>query len=225
MTHVFDTEDAKLYGIEAAIIIQNMRHWIMKNIANNSNYFDGKHWTYNSVKAWSDLFPYMKPSTIRRTLDRLVEVGFLVKGNYNKNPYDKTLWYAFSDAKSICENLNIDLAKMPNGVGKNDNSITDINAFNIKPDIIPDLPFKSENFQNAWSEWVEFRKEKKQKLTAKSVRLQLRDLGAVPEQEAIAMIEQSIKNGWTGLFPIKNKHNGNKGFDAAATLSAIYGDK
>jgi len=225
MTHSFDTNHAKLYGIEAAIVIHNMRYWIVKNIANGNNFFDGNYWTYNSVRAWSELFPYMKPSTIRRTLDKLVDVGFLVKGDYNRNPYDKTLWYAFSDYKSICEECHIDLAKSTNGVDKNDNSITNINHAINKPDIIHDLPHKSEMFLNAWSDWVEFRKQKKQTLTPKSIKFQLRDLGYVSESVAIAMIEQSIKNGWTGIFPVKNNQYGNKGLDTDAALRNIYGNQ
>lgn len=95
----------------------------------------------------------------------------------------------------------------------------------LPTEVIPNLPFKSENFLNAWRGWVEFRKQKKQKLTPKSIELQLRDLGVVTEHEAILMIEQSIKNGWTGIFPIKNKQHGQRGFDAAAAVSAIYGNK
>jgi len=70
------------------------------------------------------------------------------------------------------------------------------------------LPFESEQFAFAWNEWVEYRKEKKQKLTQKTKEMQLRTLGARPESEAIGMIGQSIQNGWTGLFEFKNKQNG-----------------
>jgi len=70
------------------------------------------------------------------------------------------------------------------------------------------LPFESDQFAFAWNEWVEYRKEKKQKLTQKTKEMQLRTLGARPESEAIGMIGQSIQNGWTGLFEFKNKQNG-----------------
>ncbi len=70
------------------------------------------------------------------------------------------------------------------------------------------LPFGSLEFSKAWSEWETHRKQLKKKLTPKTKEMQLRTLGAVPEQVAIDMINQSIGNGWTGLFELKNNGNG-----------------
>jgi hypothetical protein len=70
-------------------------------------------------------------------------------------------------------------------------------------------PFDDEQLQNAWIEWEQHRKEKKQKLTPLSVKKQLKFLDGRSKQEIIAIIDQSIMNGWTGLFELKN-HNGNK---------------
>jgi hypothetical protein len=40
--------------------------------------------------------------------------------------------------------------------------------------------------------------------------MQLRKLaGAASEKEACAILEQSITNGWEGLFPLKSNNNGN----------------
>lgn len=56
----------------------------------------------------------------------------------------------------------------------------------------------------AWSEWIQYRKEKKQKLTPSTAKKQIQFLGGRGDPEIVAIIEQSIKNGWTGLFEIKN---------------------
>jgi hypothetical protein len=54
----------------------------------------------------------------------------------------------------------------------------------------------------AWDEWVEFRKEKKARLTATTVTKQFELLASLSsEAEAIECIQQSIRNGWQGLFP------------------------
>jgi len=113
---------------------------------------------------------------------------------------------------------------------KHNNTIsnTSINTISNSPqvEVVPLLPFGSDEFLNAWKEWVEYRKQKKQKLTPKSIERQLKELGGRPEKEAIAMIEQSIMNGWTGIFEIKKQFNGQtKGFDAQAAINAIYGNK
>jgi hypothetical protein len=128
MTHQFDVEIAMTYGIEEAIIINNLQFWIRKNRANEKNSFDGRTWTYNSRKAMVDLFPYMTESKIRRIMESLVEKSVLVTGNYNKSSYDRTLWYAFND-ESKWQIEPIHLSKSANG---NDDLARPI------PDIKPD---------------------------------------------------------------------------------------
>lgn len=97
MVHYFDVQVASKYGVDCAIIIANFQHWIARNAANNINYHDGRHWTFNSQKALVQIFPYWSEGQIKRNLTKLVESGVLLVGNYNKNPFDKTNWYAFTD--------------------------------------------------------------------------------------------------------------------------------
>lgn len=119
--HYFDTEVAEKYGIQEAIIIQNLKFWIEKNMANEKNQHDGHTWTYNSVKAWSILLPYMSEKQIRAKLKKLEDDGILIAGNYNKSSYDRTKWYAFADEelwfgrKSICPEEDYHLPKRENG--------------------------------------------------------------------------------------------------------------
>lgn len=157
MYHTFDTEIAKKYGINAAIIYQNFLFWICQNKANGRHFFDGRYWTYNSIKALSELFPYLTVDQIRRALDKLVDSGVLVKGNYNKSAYDRTCWYAFAEEpldlqaiedtvnkaesedkkdnsiNSTCEKKEIDSAKKDFPFGNNAEPIPDIKP-NIKLD-------------------------------------------------------------------------------------------
>ena len=57
MTHQFDTEIAKEYGVDIAIVVSNIAFWLQKNKANGKHIHDGKVWTYNSTKAFKELFP------------------------------------------------------------------------------------------------------------------------------------------------------------------------
>ena len=68
MTHQFDAGIAEIYGVEIAIMVQNFAFWIAKNKANNRNFYEGKTWTYNTIKAFNELFPYWSESQIRRIL-------------------------------------------------------------------------------------------------------------------------------------------------------------
>ena len=69
-----------------------------------------------------------------------------------------------------------------------------------KEEIEMDLPFKSEKFAEAWDMWLGHRREKKKRLTKSTATMQLKAMEEIGEFRAIAMINYSIKNGWTGLF-------------------------
>ena len=127
--HSFNTRIAKDIGIVPAIILNNLDYWLEKNIANNKHYYDGSYWTYNSVRAFSDLFPYMSANTIRNALNKLEELELIKTGNYNKVGYDKTKWYTITDyGKCILQNKQIDLPKVTNGTAKSNKPIPDINT-------------------------------------------------------------------------------------------------
>lgn len=122
MIHSFQTEDAAKYGLVEAVMLNNFRYWIAHNKANKAHAHDGKTWTYNSVKAFESLFPYLSSGQIRRCLESLVAQGVLVRGNYNSSPYDKTSWFAFSSSGIEL----IDLADLPKGSGEPAQSEADI---------------------------------------------------------------------------------------------------
>lgn len=142
MQHSFDVELAKEYGILEAILIQNIYFWIEKNKANNKHFYDGRYWTYNSRKAFSEMFPYASEKQIRRALEKLESLNILITGNYNKQWSDRTLWYSFSDVGlSIVQKRQMQLSeksndKCPNGQMTNaqeGKAIPYINT-DIKPD-------------------------------------------------------------------------------------------
>lgn len=102
ISHSFDIDIAKIYGVNAAILLKHIGHWIDKNKANGKHFYDGNYWTYNSVKAFKELFPYMSEKVIRNTLKKLEDDGIIITGNYNKVAYDRTTWYALTEkGKSI----------------------------------------------------------------------------------------------------------------------------
>lgn len=116
MEHHFNVELAKEYGILEAVLLNNLQFWIEKNRANGTNFHDGHYWTYNSAKAFSELFPYASQKQIRKALQNLIAEGIIQTGNYNKNPYDRTLWYSFTEkGDSIFQMVKIDVPKRENG--------------------------------------------------------------------------------------------------------------
>lgn len=117
MEHHFDIEVAKKVGVNAAVIFKNICCWVEKNAANEKHFYDGYYWTYNSVKAFNSLFPYLTPRQIRTALDKLENDGFIKSGNYNKSSHDRTKWY--------CIARQFDLSEMSNGFDTNVKPIPD----------------------------------------------------------------------------------------------------
>lgn len=99
MQHHFDVEIAEKYGVNCAILLNNLTYWVQKNEANEVNYFEGRYWTYNSIKAFKELFPYMSQRQIKYALSRLEEEGLIVTGSFGEDKYDRTLWYSVNFEK------------------------------------------------------------------------------------------------------------------------------
>ena len=84
------------------------------------------------------------------------------------------------------------------------------------------LQLQSPDFIAKWGEWIEWRKdEHKKRVTPRAAKLQLTKLAKFPVAAAIASIEESIGNDWTGLFPEKLNGNGKRptpGYDPDAGM-------
>ena len=131
MEHHFNVEIAERYGILESILLNNFYFWIKKNEANDKNNHDGHYWTYNSTKAFHKLFPYASEYQIRNALKHLEEQGLIIKGNYNKSSYDRTIWYALTKtAISILQNYKMENVKIQNGNCDIDTPIPDNNTDN-----------------------------------------------------------------------------------------------
>ena len=248
MEHSFDIDVAKRYGIQAAVLLKNIYFWIEKNRANETNFYDGYYWTYNSKKAFSDLFPYMTERQIDYTLKKLLDEGILITGNYNKVAYDRTLWYAITKkGYSILQNCEMEETKLLNGTNENVEPIPYINT-NINTNGKPNKKVsKKESFDdliNSYTENEELRKElknhlatrksKKAALTNRAIELSLNKLDEltknvpinVVDEEKIKIVQQSIERGWTGFFEIKvQKQYNNKNtnwFDVIGKEEGVF---
>lgn len=94
----FEKAHAKQFGTNEALILYHLRYWIEINHASSKNEHEGKTWTYQTFEAIQAHFSFMSKSTIQRAIDDLVKKHkVIVKGNFNKNKFDRTIWYAFVD--------------------------------------------------------------------------------------------------------------------------------
>jgi len=147
MDHHFDTEEARKYGIEKAILLNNFRFWIAKNKANKSNEHEGRTWTYNSARAYEELFPYMKRQKVARILREMEEEGLILSGNYNINGYDRTKWYALVEDVPIVQNVTMECLESNNRVLQTEQPIPD-----NKPDRKPDNIY-TDDFETFWKDY------------------------------------------------------------------------
>jgi hypothetical protein len=209
MTHQFDTEIAREYGVDIAIVVNNIAFWLQKNKANKKHMYDGKVWTYNSTKAFAELFPYWTESQMRRILDKMQDLEIIQSGNYNKVAYDRTKWYTFTDAfvekhKSICEFCQMESADLPNGIGENHEPIPDskpdVNNTDIKTDIEQSF-FENGELNQIFLDFIADRKKRGKKMTDKAIELTVKKLkGFRSDASRIKAITESIANGWIGIF-------------------------
>lgn len=130
----FDSDIAEFLDVNAAVIHQNIKFWCAKNRANGRHFYDNHYWTYNSRKAFKELFPFLSDQSIKSALKRLETAGYIMKGNYNKSTYDRTLWYATIAENPISVNQPMEWVVSTNGLGGINQPIPDIDIDN-KPDI------------------------------------------------------------------------------------------
>lgn len=163
MEHHFNVDIAKKYGIESAILLHNFYFWISKNAAEGVNFNDGNYWTFNTTKSLHELFPYIEEQKIKRVIKFLEEENIIISGNYNRNSFDRTKWYAFSkggvdylsqngyntliitqsskmnnglvkNEQWIGQNCTMESSKMNNGKFKYEQPIPYINTYNKQED-------------------------------------------------------------------------------------------
>lgn len=140
--YYIDPECAKKYGFEEAALLSHIVYWIQRNKANGKNFHDDKTWTYQSLKAFVEMFPFWSKRQIERMLEKLKTVGVLITGNYNNSAYDRTLWYALKDEnaflrieESISLNREIEKTKPGNDIiGSIPEDITEKKTEEIVPE-------------------------------------------------------------------------------------------
>lgn len=156
--HGFDIHLASKYGIEEAILIHHFQHWIQINKKLNRNFHEGRTWTYQTLDEIAAHFPYLNKSKVFDTLEKLCNGKprksknpdkhfdpVLIKGNFNTNRYDRTIWYAFFDEpKWILGNPKIENGEPQNHDWENPTPIPDTKPYTKTKEEEPPNPLKGE---------------------------------------------------------------------------------
>jgi len=213
MEHHFDVEIATTYGMLEAVILNNLWFWIKHNEANDKNYHDGYYWTFNSVKAFKELFPYASDKKIRNALKHLEDENIIITGNYNTSAYDRTTWYAITEkGKCILLKGQMEVAKKENGSSEKGEPIP-YNKPNNKIDskhkeksqLIIDFVGDDKELEKAFLDFIDMRKQIKKPLTDRAFKMIVKKLDgmAKTDEEKIEILDQSILHNWQDVYPIK----------------------
>ena len=167
--------------------------------ANNKRYKNGKKGAKHGIKGGRPKTP-KKP---QENPNGVIDENSNLTPNKNNN-------------KNVNDNVNVNV---------NDNVNDNVNEI---VDLV--FPFNSFEFMNAWNEWMDERKRKKTKpYTHRGAQGALHNLQKISgnnEQTAIEIINQSIIQGWQGLFPLKTQKNNesNTNNELARLLADKYKD-
>lgn len=96
-SHAFNVGIAIDYSPTMSLWLGHLALWIHVNIANNKNIHEGRGWSFQTLDAIQDYFPYFTKKQIETMVNNSVKEGLVIKGNYNQTAYDRTVWYALTD--------------------------------------------------------------------------------------------------------------------------------
>lgn len=213
MDYSFNGEIAAMYGVDEAVFIHNLYWWIRKNEANGRHYYDGRNWTYNSMRAFSELFPFWTQRQLRRIIRNLSDNGVIYIGNYNAAGFDRTQWYALDEiVYSIYSNGLTHLTETSNPFDQTVTPIPDSKP-DYKPYIKPDVKgttaetdldgFPPE-VKTALLDWFTYKAERKETYKPKgresflsSVRNKLKQYKPAA---VVDVIQNSMANNWKGVI-------------------------
>lgn len=99
-SYSFDVDLAKQFGVNEAIFLNNIQHWITKNKANGKNQYEGETWTFNTLNAWTELFPWLSRDQVRTIIKKLKSAGVLKTAQFDGE--NRQLYYRI-DSKALAE--------------------------------------------------------------------------------------------------------------------------
>jgi hypothetical protein len=212
MNHSFCIEIAELYGVDEAIVIENLFFWIKKNEANKKHFEDGKYWTYNSAVGFAEWYPYWSNRQIERIITSLKTKKCILIGNYNTSPYDRTRWFALTDMiTSIYTNTKIVLHEPVNQITDTREPIPYNKPVNkpIKKEYKEkhiEVFSENEDLNKSFLEFSAMRNKIKKPMTDRAITILKTNLEKLSKDDKtkIEILNQSIFNNWKGVYQLKD---------------------
>ena len=93
----FSVEVADMCGVNAAIMFTRIADEVELSKECKENFRDGRYWTFNSVKSFSEWFSFLTERQVKTALKKLEDTGLIMTGNYNDTPFNRTKWYTLTE--------------------------------------------------------------------------------------------------------------------------------
>ena len=97
MVHFFDSDIAKKYGVNAAVLACFLWDCIEQKSTESPQLHEGKVWVRCFVHLMPCFSPCLSYVEIRYAVKRLGSGRLLSKGQFNESRFDRTNWYAFTE--------------------------------------------------------------------------------------------------------------------------------
>src|SRR3712207_777943 len=86
------------FGLNEAIILQQLHYWVGPNTGISTNIVDGVRWAYNTYEEWQQQFPWWSVRTIQRIFTTLERQGVVTARAMNVKDWDRRKWYTIDYA-------------------------------------------------------------------------------------------------------------------------------
>ena len=134
-------------------------------------------------------------NSIRSGINELIDAGYIMRQNITENGKFAGVNYVVFEIPELNKPVSQKTACDKTAYGKT--AYGKRNHNNI-------IYFTNKELNNKYFEWVKFRKsELKKKMPQTTIDLQIKFLNEYDVETAIKIIEQSMFNGWQGLFELK----------------------
>jgi hypothetical protein len=226
--HYFDRKMAKDFSLNEAVFMNHVLYWCYLNECNNRNFAEGRYWTTNSNDALQKIFDYWSKSQLETVIAKCKKSELLVIRIDNKKKLDRTRSFAPTDlAKSYAEKSEMHFSKIGNPFPKNQKCINkekNNNTNNKKAhapysdqmgseaaEMIAAFVSQDERLREAFDDYVDMRKKKKSPIktlgTVKRLLSRLESLSGGDVGKMTAILDQSIRKGWTDIYPLSENRN------------------
>ena len=201
MIYNFDTELAAEYGVDEAIFIHNLYFWIRHNEANRTHIMEHEGvtrvWTYNSMAAFSILFPFWSHRQMERIVKSCKDKELVITANLNEDKKNRTLWYA------VTEKVVLHYTKQCNVSHGSVKCTSNIYNYNISTDINTDsiIAQSTECVKSDVETASKYGEYKWVKLTDSELEKLIEKYGAELTAKAIEFVDMQAektknRNGW-----------------------------